>query len=176
MFGLARLAYFVTILALLGTALAANLYRLDFRTPKEIHDAGGMVSREPNGKGSVIEHVKAILGDKDPWVSTTSDKKLAQKGAKSPGNAYVYYIYPSGLEIKDTIKEFKKAKQEHPHPAEKEFSVKSRIPWKNIEKWETYKRGKLIETTTREEYKKGHEGESSPKKGARGRSIRSFIA
>jgi hypothetical protein len=145
---------------------------MDFRTPAEIKAAGGIMSRDPDGDGSVIDHVKATLGDKDPWVSTTSDKKLAQQGAKSPGNVYVYYINPSGLKPVDTAREFKKANEEHPHAGEKEFAVKSSIPWNNIVQWDTFKMGKKTGTTTREAYD-DNAGASSPKKGAKGRS---FIA
>lgn len=167
----AYFAHLIAFLALLGPALAAKLYRLDFRSPDEIHNGKGFWARDPEGTGSVIEHVKATLGDKDPWISTTSDRKFAQSGATSPGNVYVYYIDPSGLEVVDTIKEFKKEKQEHPHPSEKEFSVKRHIPWENIAKWETFKRSKKTATTTREDWEKSHKGGSqSPK------SPRSFTA
>lgn len=169
MFSRSRFTYFVSVLALLGPAFAANVYRMDFRTPKEIHTAGGIMSRNPAGDGSVIDHVLAKLGADDPWVSTTSDKKFAQAGAKSPGNVYVYYINPRSpthLSIVDAAKEFTKAKEEYPHPAEKEFSVKGSIPWDNIVQWDTFKGGKKTETTTREEF------EASLK----GRSIRWFNA
>ncbi|KAI0405191.1 ADP-ribosylation [Xylaria palmicola] len=158
--------YFVSFLALLGPGLAANLYRLDFRSPAEARAAGGLVSRNPHGTGSVIDHVKNTLGNDDPWVSTTSDKKLAKNGATSPGNVYIYYINPAGLHIVDTVKEFKKAKQVHPHPGEKEFAVYGYIPWTSIIQWDTYKRGKIIATTTREEYEKSLGGGSPPRKGS----------
>ncbi|GAB0138076.1 hypothetical protein EsDP_00006322 [Epichloe bromicola] len=101
-------------------------------------------------------------------MSTTSDKKLARQGAKSPGDTYVYYINPSGLSVVDTIKEFEKEKQVHAHPGEKEFSVKGHIPWENIVKWETFRRGRKTATTTREDWEKIHKGGSqSPKKSPR---------
>ena len=170
--------------------MAANLYRMDFRSPAELKAAGGLVSRAPNGGASVIDHVKATPGIQDPWVGTTNDKKLAQAGAKSPGNVYVYYINPSGLTIVDTIREFQKAKQTHPHPGEKEFAIKRIVPWNNIVQWETFKMGKQTDTTTREAYEKNPKGSSpqpgsssskpgssSPKKSPpRRRSIRSFSA
>lgn len=172
MFGRARFAYFVYFLVLLGYAAAAKLYRMDDRTPEEVQAAGGLVSWNPKGKGTVIQHVRKELGKQDPWVSTTSDKKLASKGATSPGNVYVYYINPSGLKPVDTIKEFQKKKEKHPHPAEKEFSVKGSIPWDKIASWDTFKRGKKIATTTREEFESG----AGPADAAEKRSIRSFVA
>ncbi|KAH8587083.1 hypothetical protein B0O99DRAFT_694861 [Bisporella sp. PMI_857] len=65
MFGRSRSSYFVSFLALLGPAVAANLYRIDFRSPAEVQAAGGLVSRDPKGTGSVIDHVKATLGNRD---------------------------------------------------------------------------------------------------------------
>ncbi|KAK2601690.1 hypothetical protein QQS21_004765 [Conoideocrella luteorostrata] len=176
MFGRASFVYFLSFLALLGPALTAHLYRLDFRSPDEIYRAGGMLSWNPSGKGSVIDHVNKKLGDKDPWVSTTNDKKVIQRGATSPSSVNIYYIDPSSLDIVDTVKEFRKAKVDHPHPGEKEFAVKGYIPWKNIVKWETYVRGTKTATTTREEYEKSQKGGSSPKKSAKRYSIRSFVA
>ncbi|KAF2468613.1 uncharacterized protein BDR25DRAFT_357540 [Lindgomyces ingoldianus] len=44
----------------------------------QIRDAGGFVARDPAGTGTVIDHVKAKLGDEDPWVSTTSDEDVAK--------------------------------------------------------------------------------------------------
>jgi hypothetical protein len=166
---------------------------MDFRSPAEIQAAGGIMSHNPNGDGSVIDHVYKKLGNQDPWVSTTSDKKFAQAGAQSPGDVYVYYIEPSGLYIVDTAKAFIKANLEHPHPVEKEFSVKGSVPWNNIVQWDKYTMSKKAETTTREEYEKNawgsspkknsgrsspksNSGGSSPKKSGKGRSIRSFTA
>jgi hypothetical protein len=168
MFGRSRFTYFFSFLALLGPAVAANLYRVDTRSPADVKAAGGLVSKDPNGDGSVIDHVKNTLGDQDPWVSTTSDKQIAEGGATYPGEVYVYFINPSGLNAVDTIAEFQKEGQEHPHPGEKEWAVKGSIPWENIIEWETFKRSKLTGTTTREQYDRG--GSS------KGRSIRSFNA
>lgn len=168
MFGRSRFTYFVSFLALLGPAVAANYYRMDFRSPEELKADGGLVSKNPNGDGSVIDHVKNTLGDDDPWVSTTSDLQLAESGATSPGNVYVYFINPQGLDIVDTIKAFRDANEEHPHPGEKEWAVKGSIPWENIVEWETFKRSKKIATTTREQYDRSG--------GAKRRSIRSFVA
>lgn len=81
MFRRSRFSYFISFLALLGPAVAANLYRIDFRGPETVYKAGGLVSQNPGGDGSVLAHVRNELGDEDPWVSTTSDKKLAQAGA-----------------------------------------------------------------------------------------------
>jgi hypothetical protein len=141
---------------------------MDFRSPAELKADGGLVSRNPSGGGSVIDHVKNTLGDQDPWVSTTSDLQLAEAGATSPGNVYVYFINPQGLNIVDTIKAFQDANEEHPHPGEKEWAVKGSIPWENIVEWETFKRSKKIATTTREQYERGG--------GAKRRSTRSFVA
>ncbi|ROV98694.1 hypothetical protein VMCG_06774 [Cytospora schulzeri] len=178
MLGRSRFTYFVSFLALLGPAVAANLYRMDFRSPATVEAAGGLVSKDPDGTGSVIDHCKNTLGDKDPWVSTTSDKKLLTGSAKSPGNVYIYYINPSGLTIKSAEKEFAKAKEVNPHPAEKEFSVKGSVPWNNIVKWDTYTRGKKTTTTTREEFEKSQsEGAATTQTDAsKGRSIRAFVA
>ncbi|KAI0895033.1 ADP-ribosylation [Annulohypoxylon nitens] len=170
MFSRSHFIYFISFLALLGPAVAANLYRMDFRPPTQVHQEGGLVSKDPDGDGSVLDHVRAVLGNDDPWVSTTSDKKLAREGARSPGNAYVYYIDPTGLNPVDTIKAFRDAGEEHPHPGEKEFSIHGSIPWSHIVKWDTYTRGKKTGTTTRQEFEQG-QGSS-----AKGRLIRSFIA
>ncbi|KAH8892293.1 ADP-ribosylation [Thozetella sp. PMI_491] len=170
MFGRSYFTYFVSFLVLLGSAVAAELYRVDFRPPVQVKDDGGLLSRNPEGDGSVIDHVKNTLGNDDPWVSTTSDYSIAQGGATSPGNVYVYYIDPSGLNAVDTIQAFKDAGEEHPHPGEKEFSVKGSIPWDHIIKWDTFKRSKKVATTTREEFEQSQGG------GSKARSIRSFTA
>ncbi|KAI1456390.1 ADP-ribosylation [Annulohypoxylon moriforme] len=167
MFGFSQLLTFVSFLALLCPALAARLYRMDFRPPAELHRDGGLLSKNPHGEGSVIDHVYARLGNNDPWVSTTNDRKLARQGATSPGNAYVYYINPSGLKPVDVEKEFQKAHEDNPHPGEGEFSIQGYIPWDHIDKWETYTRGKKTATTTREQFEQGH-GSSS--------KARSFVA
>ena len=171
MFSPSRLTHFVTFLALLGPSLAASLYRMDFRTPSEVHAAGGLVSYNPHGTGSVIDHVDNKLGHDDPWVSTTSDKKFAASGATSPGNAYVYKIDPKSpnkLTIKDSAKEFAKAHKQHPHPSEAEFSVYGSVPWENIISWETFNRGKSTGVTTREQFEAGG---SSPKSHHKARSF-----
>lgn len=191
MFGPSRITSFLSFLALLGSAVAANLYRMDDRTPEQIHAAGGFVSWNPQGTGSVLDHVRKKLGNQDPWVSTTNDKKVAQGGARSPGSVYVYYINPSGLEIVDTAKAFKKANEDHPYPSEKEFSVRGQVPWNNIVSWETWTRSKKASTTTREEFEHSQSGGSSPKSATgasspksntgasspkKDRSVRSFVA
>ncbi|KAI2778419.1 ADP-ribosylation [Daldinia loculata] len=170
MFGRSYFTCFVSLLALLGPAAAAELYRVDFRPPVQVKNDGGLVSRNPEGDGSVIDHVKNTLGNEDPWVSTTSNYNIAKGGAKSPGNVYVYYIDPSGLNAVDTIQAFKDAGEVHPHPGEAEFSVKGSIPWDHITKWDTFKRSKKTATTTREEFDQGHGGS------VKARSIRSFVA
>ncbi|KAI8964184.1 hypothetical protein F5Y11DRAFT_316845 [Daldinia sp. FL1419] len=75
--------------------------------------------------------------------------------AKSPGNAYVYYIDSLGLDAVDTIQAFEDAGEEHPHPGEKEISVKGSVPWDHIAKWDTFRRGKKTGTTTREDFDQG---------------------
>ncbi|KAI0119020.1 ADP-ribosylation [Daldinia grandis] len=170
MFGRSYLSYFVSFLALLGPAVAAELYRVDFRVPVQVHNDGGLLSHNPDGDGSVIEHVRNTLGNDDPWVSTTSDYNIAKGGAKSPGNVYVYYIDSSGLNAVDTIQAFQDAGEVHPHPGEAEFSVKGSVPWDHITKWDTFKRGKKTGTTTREEF------EQSPGGSVKGRSARAFTA
>ncbi|ROW14400.1 hypothetical protein VPNG_03974 [Cytospora leucostoma] len=81
-------------------------------SPATVKAAGGLVRRDPDGTGSVIDHCYNRLGDKDPWVSTTNDKKVAAGGAKSPGDVYVHYINPSCLTFKSAEREFAKAKEE----------------------------------------------------------------
>ena len=110
------------------------------------------MSENPDGTGSVIDHVFNTLRNKDPWVSTTSSKKIAVRGATSPGYVYVYYLDPTNLNPVDTRKEFERQGIDHPHPGEKEYSVKGSIPWENIHKWVAYKRGKKRWSMTREEY------------------------
>ncbi|KAK7225166.1 hypothetical protein V2G26_013169 [Clonostachys chloroleuca] len=129
-----RFTYFILFLVLLHLATAAKLYRMDFRPPSEIRYDGGILSWNPAGTGSVIDHVEATLGDQDPWVSTTNDLKLVRAGATSPGDVFIYYIDPAGLAISDTAKEFKKAGKMHPKPGEKEFSIRGSVPWANIVK------------------------------------------
>ncbi|KAI0845880.1 ADP-ribosylation [Daldinia vernicosa] len=167
MFGRAYFKHFVSILALLGPAVAADLYRVDFRPPVQVKNDGGLLSRNPDGDGSVIDHVKNTLGNDDPWVSTTSDYNIAKGGAMSPGNVYVYYIDPSGLNAVDTIKAFQDAGEDHPHPGEKEVSIKGSVPWDHITQWDTFKRNKKTGTTTREDFDRGQ--------GAK-RSVRTFVA
>jgi len=77
MFGPSRIVYFAAFFALLAPALA-DVYRMDFRSPQEIQDGEGFVARDPDGEGSVIEHVKNTLGDDDPWISTTTDYSVAK--------------------------------------------------------------------------------------------------
>ncbi|KAF3066595.1 hypothetical protein GL218_09043 [Daldinia childiae] len=142
MFGRPYLTYFVSFLALLGPAAAAELYRVDFRPPVQVKNDGGLLSRNPDGDGSVIDHVKNLLGNDDPWVSTTTDYNFAK----------------SGLDPVDTIKAFQDAGEPHPHPAEKEFSIKGSVPWDHITKWDTFKRNKKTATTTREDFDRGQGG------------------
>ncbi|KAI1483863.1 ADP-ribosylation [Daldinia eschscholtzii] len=144
--------YFISLLALLGFALAAEVYRKDDRAPAAVKRDGGLNSYNPHGDGSVIEHVKNTLGKDDPWVSTTTDYNIAKKGAQAPHDIYVYYIDTSGLDAVDTIQAFKDANEEHPHPGEKEIAVKGSIPWENIIQWDTVRRNKVVATTTRQEY------------------------
>ncbi|RAL67553.1 hypothetical protein DID88_008308 [Monilinia fructigena] len=125
MFARSPIAFFLSFLVLLGCATAAKLFRMDARTPAEVRAAGGLVSWNPAGTGSVLDHGLAKLGKDDPWVSTTSSKALAKSGAKSAGAVYVYTIKsksPNKLEIVDLDKEFKKAGEENPHPGRKNFS------------------------------------------------------
>ncbi|KAI5928492.1 ADP-ribosylation [Camillea tinctor] len=169
MLGRSYFTYFVSFLALLGASVVAEVYRVDFRPPAQVHRDGGLLSRDPEGDGSVIDHVKNTLGDQDPWVSTTKDYNLAKGGATSPGNVYVYYIDLTGLDAVDTIQAFEEAGEEHPHPGEQEVSVKGSVPWDHIIKWDTFRRSKKTGTTTREEFEQSQGG-------AKVRSTRSFIA
>jgi hypothetical protein len=77
MFGHSRIVGFTALLALLSPALA-TVYRKDDRSPQQIKDDGGFKARDPAGTGSVIDHANNKLEDKDPWVSTTTDKGWAK--------------------------------------------------------------------------------------------------
>ncbi|KAL8366409.1 hypothetical protein RB595_004943 [Gaeumannomyces hyphopodioides] len=158
MFGHARLVALTSFLALIGPALSANLYRMTFDSPENAKRDGGLIAKVPNGDATVIEHVQAKPGIKDPWISTSSSKKFCASGAKSPGglNCYVYTIDPkaNSLTIKDAKKAFEDAKMEYPNPAEKEFSVKNKIPWTSIIEWDIYRGGKKQETVTRADFER----------------------
>ncbi|ORX91575.1 hypothetical protein BCR34DRAFT_501383 [Clohesyomyces aquaticus] len=156
MFGHSKIVHFAAFLALLSPALA-TVYRMDFRSPQEIRDAGGFVARDPAGTGTVIDHVYARLGDKDPWVSTTSDEDVAKGGAKSPGEVWVYHISENGIKLVDTKEAFKEAGEDHPNPGEKEMSVKGQIDWDSIIKWDVYVRGKKTSDQTRNDFEDGQE-------------------
>ena len=158
MLGRSYLTYFVSSLAVLGPVLAAEVYRVDNRPPVEVQQDGGLLSYNPGGDGSVIDHVKNLLGPDDPWVSTTTDYNVAKGGATMPGNIYIYYIDPSGLNAIDTLQAFAEAQEDHPHPGEKEIAVKDSVPWDHITKWDTYRRSKLTATTTREEFEQSQGG------------------
>jgi hypothetical protein len=77
MFGQSQIVHLATFLALLSPALA-TVYRVEDRSPQTIKDAGGLMAWDPAGTGSVIDHANKQLGDKDPWVSTTTDKGWAK--------------------------------------------------------------------------------------------------
>lgn len=172
MFGQSKAVYFTAFLALLAPALA-DVYRVDDRSPEKILEDKGFKARNPDGDGSVIEHVQKKLGDDDPWVSTTSDYEYAKgkdritnpifrrsliiplsfaASVKSNLDAYIYYISSNGIKLVETKKEFEDAKIEHPHPGEFEFSVKGEIEWDSIIKWEHWVRGELKETVTRDDF------------------------
>jgi hypothetical protein len=72
MFGHSRFVYFAAFLALLAPALA-DVYRFDSRSPEVIQEEGGFKAWNPDGDGSVIDHVLHLLGEDDPWVSTSTD-------------------------------------------------------------------------------------------------------
>jgi hypothetical protein len=50
---------------------------------------------------------------------------------------------------------FKDAGEEHPSPGEKEWSVKGKIDWDSIIKWDVIKRNKVIKTVTRDDFEDG---------------------
>jgi len=154
MFGSSRFTYLIFFLALLGPALSATYYRVDDRTPARVHEEGGLWSWNPQGTGSIVDHVYNRLGQEDPWVSTTSDKNFAKASAKSAGIVYIYKINPRGLDLVDTMEDFANQNEEHPHPGEMEFSVKGFIPWENIRGWDVYRRGKKIDSMTRQEFER----------------------
>ncbi|KAH3916085.1 hypothetical protein HBH56_068630 [Parastagonospora nodorum] len=157
MFGRSQIVHFAALLALLSPALA-TVYRADSRSPQEILDDGGFKAWNPQGTGSVIDHVKNKLGDQDPWVSTTSSEDFAKSGATYPGNSYVYHISENGIKLVDTKKAFEEAGEVHPNPAEKEFSVKGEITWDSIIKWDVYNnKNKKISDQTRDDFEDGQE-------------------
>ena len=119
------------------------------------------MSWNPAGTGSVIQHVRKELGDQDPWVSTSTDKKLLRKGATSITDIFLYEISEDGLDLVDTKEAFKEAGEEHPHPGEEEFSVKGKIPWENIKKWTVYKRSKKQSDQTRKDFDDGQKDKRS---------------
>jgi hypothetical protein len=80
-------------------------------------------------------------------------------GAKSPSEVYVYYISENGIKFVDTMKAFNDAGEKHPSPQEKEWSVKGKIDWDSIIKWDVIKRGKVIKTVTRDDFEDGDEEE-----------------
>jgi hypothetical protein len=173
MFGRSLLVYFVSFLALLGTALAVpgTLYRMTPDPPATAKQNGGLIAHNPDGTGSVIDHAENTLGNDDPWVSSTEDLAFAQSGATYPGYAYVYYIDSSKLttEVVEVAAEFANAGRPNPHPAEKEWSIKREIPWNAIIKWDRFFRSKYKDTITREDFDNG-------KGGSKARSIRTFFA
>ncbi|KAF2830450.1 ADP-ribosylation [Ophiobolus disseminans] len=156
MFGHTQIVHLATFLALLSPALA-TVYRVDDRSPQQIREAGGFKARDPTGTGTVIEHVRKTLGDKDPWVSTTSSEDFAQAGAKSNLQAYIYHISENGIKLVDTKKAFDEAREVHPHPGEFEMSVKGEITWDSIKKWDVYKRGKKESDQSRDDFEDGQE-------------------
>lgn len=50
---------------------------------------------------------------------------------------------------------FKDAVENHPSPGEKEWSVKGKIDWDSIIKWDVIVRGKVIKTETRDDFEDG---------------------
>jgi hypothetical protein len=113
MFGHSRIVYFAAFLALLAPALA-NVYRMDFRSPKEIQDDEGFVARDPDGDGSVIDHVKNKLGDDDPWVSTTTDYSVAKGKDRSTNPIFETFADHTSFFL-----------QEAPYPPRKSMSTTS---------------------------------------------------
>jgi hypothetical protein len=81
-------------------------------------------------------------------------------GALSPSEVYVYYISENGIKFVDTMQAFKDAGEKHPSPAEKEWSVKGKIDWDSIIKWDVIKRGRVIKTVTRDDFEDGEEDNS----------------
>ena len=74
-----------------------------------------------------------------------------------PSEVYVYYISENDIKFVDTIQAFKDAGKEHPSPGEKEWSVKGKIDWDSIIKWDVIKRGKVVKTVTRDDFEDGDE-------------------
>jgi hypothetical protein len=169
---ISSLTRFASFMALLGPALAGSkLYRMHSKGPAVIKEAGGIVAHNPEGTGTIIEHVLHPDEQQDPWVSASSSQSFIVKAAKQSN--YDNYVYtfdartPYKLKIADTDKEFKNAKLEHPHPGESEYAVHGYIPWDSIISWEVYNRGKLVEKGIREDLDRRSK---SPK--YKGRSIR----
>ena len=85
-------------------------------------------------------------------------------GALTPGEVYVYYISENGIDFVDTLEAFDDADEEHPSPGEKEMSVKGKIDWDSIIKWDVISRGKVIRTETRDHFEDGSDDEADDKK------------
>ena len=167
MFGRSQSTFFIFFLALLSPALADTVYRMTFVPPTQLKRDGGFVANDPDWTGSVIAHARNQLGNQDPYISTTTDYNFAKSAATYPGNAYVYYIDTTGLDLTDVDKAWQDAGEANEHPAEKEMSAKGHIPWNNIMKWDTFTRSKYTTTTTRTDFDAAH-----PK----ARFIRAFVA
>jgi hypothetical protein len=78
-------------------------------------------------------------------------------GARSPAEVYVYYISTNGIKLVDTAEAFDDADEDHPSPGEKEMSVKGKIDWDSIIKWDVVVRNKVTKTVERDEFEEGED-------------------
>jgi Heat-labile enterotoxin alpha chain len=132
----------------------ATVYRGDTRGPDNIKDKGFTTRAFDKGqpeRGTLFDHVEKSTNFYDGYISTTTSVEYARKRV---GTGYVYYINSSGGNYVDVAAEYAKEKRPYGHADELEFSSHGNIPWAKIIKWETVKDGKVIRTTTREEYEK----------------------
>lgn len=167
MFGSSPFTCFIFFLALLSPALADTYYRMTYVALTTLKRDGGFEANNPKGTGTVIEHAKNLLGNDDPYISTSTDYSFLRRSATYPGNSYVYHIDTTGLDLTEVEQEFQDLGEPNPHPAEKEWSAKGYIPWNNIIKWDTFTFSKYKYTTTREEFDASH---------SKARFIRTFVA
>lgn len=90
MFGRSPFTCFIFFLALLSPALADTYYRMTYVALTTLKRDGGFEANNPKGTGTVIEHAKNLLGNDDPYISTSTDYSFLRRSATYPGNSYVY--------------------------------------------------------------------------------------
>ncbi|KAI1811192.1 ADP-ribosylation [Poronia punctata] len=150
------LIHLISFLAFLSPVFAL-LYRVENRPPVQVREEGGIKAWNPDGDGSVFDHVRGTLGTNDPWVSTTSSYDFAKNSATMPSDIYIYKIDNLEVDSVDTIKAFRDANLEHPHPGEKEFAVKGIVEWDDaITGWDVYRFSKLVESVDKDDWEEAN--------------------